>query len=535
MTTEIQIAAKTASRIPERGVPENAPLSPDAIAALVKADHADPFSILGPHRTREGVWEIRAIVPGAETVEVVAPDGSAVVASMTLRHPAGFFVATVKSAERPWYRLRIKTPSASFERYDLYAFGPILDDDALGGIRDVGSDAHYTMLGAHPPGRRGRRRFSSPSGRRTPAGQPRRRLQRLGRARHPMRLRHGPGVWELFVPDLQPGMRYKFEIKGRRRRAAAARPIRSPSRRNGRRRRPPSLHGLPRARPGATRAWMDARARRDPRKAPMSIYECHLGSWARVPEEGNRYLTYRELAERLIPYVKDLGFTHIELLPITEYPVRRLLGLPARLALRADEPLRHAGGFRGLRRGRARGRASASSSTGCRATFPNDPHGLGAFDGTHLYEHADPRQGFHQDWGTYIYNYGRQEVAAFLVANARFWLEHYHLDGLRVDAVASMLYLDYSREPGEWVPNRYGGNENLEAIDFLRRMNETAYARLARRRHHRRGIRPPGPASRTRPIRAASASASSGTWAGCTTPCATSARIRSTAATTTTT
>ena len=167
--------------------------------------------------------------------------------------------------------------------------------------------------------------------------------------------------------------------------------------------------------------------------------------------------------------------------------------------------------------------------------FPNDPHGLGLFDGTHLYEHADPRQGFHQDWGTYIYNYGRQEVAAFLVANARFWLERYRLDGLRVDAVASMLYLDYSRKAGEWVPNRYGGNENLDAIDFLRRMNEVAYRAAPGRRSPSPRNRPPGPASRIRPTPAGSASASSGTWAGCTTRCASSRRSRSTAATTTTT
>jgi 1,4-alpha-glucan branching enzyme len=206
----------------------------------------------------------------------------------------------------------------------------------------------------------------------------------------------------------------------------------------------------------------------------MAIYECHLGSWARVPEEDNRFLTYRELAARLIPYVKDLGFTHIELLPITEFPFdgswgyqpvslfapTRRFGTPEDFAFFVESA--HRAGI-GL------------ILDWVPAHFPNDAHGLGNFDGTHLYEHADPRQGFHQDWGTYIYNFGRSEVAAFLVGNARFWLEQYHLDGLRVDAVASMLYLDYSREPGHWIPNRYGGNENLEAIDFLRRMNETAY------------------------------------------------------------
>jgi 1,4-alpha-glucan branching enzyme len=207
----------------------------------------------------------------------------------------------------------------------------------------------------------------------------------------------------------------------------------------------------------------------------MTIYEVHLGSWARVPEEGNRSLTYAEMGERLIPYVRDMGFTHIELLPITEHPFdgswgyqpvslfapTSRFGTPEDFAQFVEAA--HAAGI-GLILDWVPGH------------FPIDAHGLGEFDGSHLYEHADPRQGFHQDWGTYIYNFGRAEVSAFLVANARFWLERYHLDGLRVDAVASMLYLDYSRKEGEWVPNRYGGNENLESIDFMRRMNETVYS-----------------------------------------------------------
>ncbi len=220
---------------------------------------------------------------------------------------------------------------------------------------------------------------------------------------------------------------------------------------------------------------MGSRGAKDPRHAAISIYEVHMGSWMRVPEEGNRYLTYKELAERLIPYVKEMGFTHIEMLPITEFPFdgswgyqpvslfapTSRFGTPDEFAAFVDAA--HAAGI-GVMLDWVPGH------------FPLDAHGLGLFDGTHLYEHADPRQGFHQDWGTYIYNFGRTEVSTFLAANARFWLEHYHLDGLRVDAVASMLYLDYSRRQGEWIPNRYGGNENLDAIDFLRKTNEATYS-----------------------------------------------------------
>ena len=291
--------------------------------------------------------------------------------------------------------------------------------------------------------------------------------------RHPMRLRHERGIWELFVPGLDAGARYKFEIKGADGGLhLKADPVAFASER------PPAtasvLHGEPEFE-WRNEAWMARRGAGDPRKAPMSIYECHLGSWARVPGEGNRYLTYREMAERLVPYVKDLGFTHIELLPITEFPFDGSWGYQPVSLFAPTSRFGSPEDFCAL--------VEAAHEAGIGVIldwvpghFPNDAHGLGLFDGTHLYEHADPRQGYHQDWGTYIYNYGRQEVTDFLIANARFWLERYRLDGLRVDAVASMLYLDYSRKAGQWVPNRYGGNENLDAIDFLRRMNEVAYS-----------------------------------------------------------
>ncbi|HEY8381041.1 MAG TPA: 1,4-alpha-glucan branching protein GlgB [Microvirga sp.] len=475
MTTEIEIAAKTGETPAARGRAKPAALAREAIDAIVEARHADPFAVLGPHEVAPGRWEIRAMLPHAAGAELLGFDGVTVLAPMERRHEAGFFVGTIKADQRPGYRLRIDGPSGSEVRIDPYSYGPILSNEELSHTRDVGSDAHYRVLGAHP------RQVGEVQGFLFCVWAPT--AQRVsvigdfnrwdGRA-HPMRLRHHAGVWELFIPEIAPGTRYKFELKG------------------------PGGHLLPHRadplafaseRPPATasvlhddapfrwrdQAWMEKRTGRDQRKIPMSIYECHLGSWARVPDEANRYLTYRELAERLIPYVKELGFTHIELLPITEYPFDGSWGYqPVSLfapTSRFGTPEDFA----------AFVQAAHDAEIGIildwvPGHFPNDSHGLGHFDGTHLYEHADPRQGYHQDWGTYIYNFGRQEVAAFLVANARFWLERYHLDGLRVDAVASMLYLDYSRNAGEWVPNRYGGNENIEAIDFMRRMNETVYA-----------------------------------------------------------
>ncbi len=219
-------------------------------------------------------------------------------------------------------------------------------------------------------------------------------------------------------------------------------------------------------------AWLSARAAGQSVAAPISIYEVHLGSWQRG--EDNRFLTYDEIADRLIPYVSEMGFTHIELLPINEHPFDGSWGYQP-IGLFA--PTSRHGSPEAFARFVDRCHAAGIGILldWVPGHFPTDPHGLGRFDGTALYEHADPRQGMHQDWGTLIYNYGRPEVANYLHANALFWLEHYHLDGLRVDAVASMLYLDYSRKAGEWVPNRHGGNENIEAVEFLRRMNELSY------------------------------------------------------------
>ncbi|MBJ6125950.1 1,4-alpha-glucan branching protein GlgB [Microvirga splendida] len=459
-----------------RGASQSAgtrPAEPHSVAEIVSS--GDPFSILGPHEISPGRWEIRAILPEADTVAVVDRDGETVLAPMERRLPEGLFVGTLSASQRPDYRLRIERQGYTEVRHDPYSFGTFLSPDDVMRISDPASDAVYTKLGAHYLDLGGIEGFLF-----TVWAPNARRISVVGDFNswdgrcHPMRQRHEGGIWELFIPDVKPEQRYKFEIAGPHGNLLAlkADPIAFAAEQ------PPATASILKKGPQfewQDANWMAARSAKNHRKEPMSIYECHLGSWARVPEEGNRYLTYRELAVRLIPYVKNLGFTHIELLPITEYPFDGSWGYQTISLYAPTSRFGTPEDFAAF--------VEAAHAAGIGiildwvpAHFPNDPHGLSDFDGTHLYEHADPRLGFHQDWGTYIYNFERQEVMSFLVANARFWLERYHLDGLRVDAVASMLYLDYSRKPGEWIPNRYGGNENLGAIDFIRKMNEVAYA-----------------------------------------------------------
>ena len=445
-----------------------------AVDALVRGDHGDPFALLGAHRDAAGHTIVRSFQPHASRVWVLDAAGDPV-AELPRAHPDGLFAGTIGNAELPAiHRLRIEFGGQTSNIVDPYCFGEILGElDA----HLVGEGNHlriYEKLGAHPMTMAGVDGVAflvwAPSAERVSVVGD---FNGWDGRRHPMRNRIECGVWELFIPGLQPGDVYKFEIKGADGvllplkadpfAFAAEQPPRTAS----------VVRGVQDI-AWTDQDWMSVRATANARDAPISIYECQLGSWMRVPDEGGRYLSYRELAERLVPYVKDMGFTHLELLPITEYPFDgswgyQPIGLfaptsrhgsPADFAAFVDAC--HRAGI-GLLLDWVPGH------------FPTDPHGLGSFDGTHLYEHADPRQGFHLDWNTLIYNYGRKEVTNFLLANALFWLKHYHVDGLRVDAVASMLYLDYSRESGQWIPNANGGNENLEAIAFLKRMNELAF------------------------------------------------------------
>ncbi len=440
------------------------------IDAIVEGRHADPFAVLGLHED-DGALVVRAFVPGAETVDAMTRDGE-LIAHLARRHNAGFFEGEVP--RRTAYRLHAANPQGAWTVDDAYAYGPVLGplDDWL-----IGEGTHvnlYDRLGAHAIEHEGVAgvHFAvwAPNARRVSVVGD---FNAWDGRCHAMRKRFGTGVWEIFVPGLTEGTLYKYEVVGA---DGTLLPLKADPVGFGAELRPSSASIVrDTTRFAWTDAdWMAARATRDPRRAPMSVYEVHLGSWRRG--EGNRWLTYDELADTLVPYAADMGFTHLELMPVNEHPLDESWGYqPIGLfapTSRFGEPAAFA---RFVDRCHRAGLGVILDWVP--AHFPVDPHGLAQFDGTALYEHADPRLGFHPDWNTAIFNFGRKEVANYLLASALFWLDRYHIDGLRVDAVASMLYLDYSRKEGEWLPNRLGGNENLEAVAFLRLLNETVYGR----------------------------------------------------------
>ena len=458
--------------------PTTDPMLRGGIEAIVRAEHGDPFAILGMHQQgTDGPVEVRAFFPGAQRMWVIDSATGDAAAEMDRLHDDGFFAAVMPDRRQRFrYRLKIEYPLLTAEFEDAYRFGNVLGELDLHLIAEGNHLRAYERLGAHP------REIDGVPGVAFAVWAPNaRRVAVVGEfcewdgRRLPMRKRVEAGIWEIFVPHAHAGQRYKFEIKGPH---GESLPLKADPYAFECEMRPATasvVHGV-QSFGWQDHAWMHDRGRAQQREAPISVYEVHLGSWARVPEEGNRFLTYQELAERLVPYVKDLGFTHIELLPITEHPFDGSWGYQP-IGLYA--PTKRHGSPEDFK---AFVDACHREGIGVLLDwvpghFPTDQHGLGLFDGTHLYEHADPRQGFHMDWNTLIYNFGRREVANFLLGNALFWLEQYHLDGLRVDAVASMLYLDYSRKEGEWIPNQFGGRENLESIAFLKRMNELTFGR----------------------------------------------------------
>ncbi|MEH7826991.1 1,4-alpha-glucan branching protein GlgB [Gemmobacter denitrificans] len=436
---------------------------PGAAAALVAGAHGDPFAVLGPHRAG-GRVVVRVFQPGAEQVWALTPD------PVPLDPCGQGLFAGVLPGDGP-YRLRARAGDTEWDWDDPFRFGPVLGEMDEYLLAEGTHARIWQVLGAHLMTHEGVEGvhfavWAPNADRVSVVGD----FNIWDGRRHPMRKRGATGVWEIFVPGLPEGTAYKYEIRGP---GGQLLPLKADPVGFGSEHAPKNASVVRGIRGAWSDAgWMDGRAARQTVDAPISVYEVHLGSWKRAP--GDRMLSYTELADQLVSYAAEMGFTHIELLPVSEFPFDGSWGYqPVGLfapTVRHGTPEE----FRAF--------VDAAHRQGLGVLldwvpghFPTDPHGLGRFDGTALYEHEDPREGFHQDWNTLIYNYGRTEVQNFLVSNALYWLEEYHIDGLRVDAVASMLYRDYSRKDGEWLPNKDGGRENYEAIAMLQRMNVVAY------------------------------------------------------------
>ena len=455
-------------------MPHDHPLAAE-FDALAAGRHGNPFAILGLHTVARG-RVVRTFQPQAAGVELVDASGT-VLAEMERVHPNGIFSAAMPARKRR-YRLRIRqrSDSAGGESTieDPYRFGSMLGEFDLHLLGEGTDRRVYEKLGAQ------RRQQAGIDGTRFAVWAPNaKRVSVVGDfnswdgRRHPMRLHPANGIWEIFVPGVGPGTRYKFELLDGDGRLL---PLKSDP--FG------TLHEAPPDNASVVYesqyrwrddAWQAARSASPPLDRPISIYEVHLGSWRRMGAAGDRFLDYRALADALVGYVAEAGFTHIELLPVTEHPFDGSWGYQPIGLYAPTQRFGEPDDFRYL--------VDCCHAAGVGvildwvpAHFPKDDHGLRRFDGTALYEHADPRKGEHADWGTLIFNFGRREVVNYLLGNALYWIHEFHIDALRVDAVASMLYLDYSREDGEWVPNEHGGNENLEAVDFLRRLNAELHA-----------------------------------------------------------
>jgi 1,4-alpha-glucan branching enzyme len=448
------------------------------VESVVRNLHHDPFQILGPHEIEVNGsknWVVRAFVPDSTEVYLVNP-GTGEEYPMRSTHNQHFFEVVLPGQEEIFmYQYRIVAMNGD-ERFvhDPYFFLPQMGELDLHLFAQGEHHKIYEKLGAHPM------EVNSVRGVYFAVWAPNaRNVSVIGNfnvwhgGKHQMRVLGSSGIWELFIPGIGVGEVYKYEVKDR----------------SGNIFEKSDPYGFQfEVRPNtgsivadinkhkwADEEWMERRRNTDPLTQPISVYEVHLGSWMRVPEEGNRFLTYRELAHKLVEYVKEMGYTHIQLLPVAEHPLDaswgyQVLGYFAPSSrFGTPEDFQYFVDY------------CHQNDIGVivdwvPAHFPRDGHGLAFFDGTHLYEHADPRKGAHQDWGTVVFNFERNEVRNFLIANALFWFDNYHIDGIRVDAVASMIYLDYSRKEGEWITNQFGGRENLGAIDFLKQLNEIIFS-----------------------------------------------------------
>ena len=443
----------------------------EQIQRLLDLNHPDPHSVLGIHPDADGVV-IRAYRPDAERVTILPDFGGRVPA---VHRRGGVFEARLNNRKDLFgYLIEVRYPGgATFTLRDPYSFSPTLGELDSHLAAEGRHERLWERLGAHPTHHHGIYGTSfavwAPTARSVSlVGD----FNSWDGRLHPMRSIGSTGIWELFVPEVGPGTRYKFEIRpgsgGPRLLKADPLAFRTEA--------PPQtasvVHDLTRYQ------WRDGEFLRKraatashPLTQPVSIYEVHVGSWRRVVEEGDRALTWAEAGAQLADYAADMGFTHVELLPVAEHPFGGSWGYQVTGYFAPTARHGHPDEFRAFVEA-LHARGIGVILDWVPAHFPTDPHALARFDGTALYEHEDPRQGAHPDWGTLVFNYGRNEVRNFLLASALFWLEEYHVDGLRVDAVASMLYRDYSRKPGEWIPNRYGGRENEEAIAFLKEVNE---------------------------------------------------------------
>lgn len=457
--------------------PQPPTIHPGNIDSLLGAHHGDPFAVLGMHQVADRL-AVRIFRPDASEVTVVD------IARPERQFPAervhhdGFFEAILpEDSARFTYELLFRGHNGNeWRQRDPYSFGQILGAVDLHLFAEGNHHDIYRKLGAQLAEIDGVKGTTfavwAPNAQRVSVVGD---FNQWDGRIHPMRKLLGSGVWEIFLPGVAEGAHYKFEIEA----SHGGLLLKSD----------PfaffSQHGVATASmvydlnrySWSDAEWMEQRRNKAWHQEPVSIYEVHLGSWARHAEEGNRFLSYLELSDALLDYVVDMGYTHIELMPVAEHPFDGSWGYQVTGYYAPTSRFGSPDEFRHFV-DRCHQRGIGVIVDWVPGHFPKDSHGLAEFDGTDLYEHQDPRKGEHREWGTLIFNYGRNEVRNFLVGNALFWLDQYHIDGLRVDAVASMLYLDYSRNPGEWIPNMFGGRENLEAIDFLKKFNEVCYERF---------------------------------------------------------
>ncbi len=440
---------------------------------IVSIQLHDPHATLGAHR-RDGGVVVRAFRPDAQSVIARLEGGEAV--ELVPAGEPGLFEGVVEGAALPLrYELEVRFPDGhALVLQDPYSFPPTLGELDLHLAAEGRHEQLYERLGAHV------REVDGVVGTAFAVWAPNARSVGVvgdfndwdGRV-HPMRSLGASGIWELFVPGVQEGARYKFAVRG----ADGGLTLKADPYATATEVPPQNASIVFSSRHRwADEEWLERRNASDALAAPMSIYEVHLGSWRRNPLEGNRPLTYLELADELADYAADLGFTHVELLPVMEHPYSGSWGYQVTGFFAPTSRFGTPDDFRAFV-DRLHERGLGVLLDWVPGHFPRDEWGLARFDGTPLYEHADPRRGSHPDWGTLVFNHGRTEVRNFLLANALYWLEEFHADGLRVDAVASMLYLDYSRRDGEWVPNQFGGNEDLDAVSFLKELNEVVHAR----------------------------------------------------------